>query len=137
MRFWDSSAVIPLLIDQECTGRAIELLSVDPDMVVWWCTPIECWSALMRLEREHRLASDDVDDASRRLSMIAAECYEIAPVEEVRLQARRLLRRHALRAADAMQLAAALVWAGQNEEREFVCFDVKLKAAARLEGLLV
>ncbi len=137
MRFWDSSGIVVLLAAQPLTGHALELLRVDGDMIVWWSTPVECWSALMRLEREQRLTSVDIDLASQRLATLAAAWHEVAPVEEVRLQAKRVLRRHALRAADAVQLAAALVWSGPADEREFVTFDARLKAAARIEGLRV
>ncbi|MEO5510410.1 MAG: type II toxin-antitoxin system VapC family toxin [Longimicrobiales bacterium] len=136
MRFWDSSALVPLLLDQPSSARALELLAIDSEMIVWWGSPIECWSALHRLERERTLTAEDVDEAAARLSTLSSSWHEVAPVEEVRLQARRLLRRHSLRAADSMQLAAALVWAGLGEERELVTFDERLKVAARLEGFV-
>jgi predicted nucleic acid-binding protein len=122
---------------QPLTARALEMLSIDSDMIVWWSTPVECWSALMRLERERKVTSVDVDFAAQRLATLSASWHEITPVEEVRMQARRLLRRHSLRAADAMQLAAALLWSGTTEEREFVSFDERLRSAARLEGFRV
>jgi len=61
----------------------------------------------------------------------------MSPDEEVRRQARRLLRVHPLRAADALQLGAAIVWAGRYEGREFVSLDARLREAARLEGFAV
>lgn len=41
MKFWDSSAVVPLLA-QEPSSKACEaLLKDDPAMVVWWGTRVE------------------------------------------------------------------------------------------------
>ena len=123
-------------MEQSETARVLELLRVDGEMVVWWATRIECWSALSRMERESMLTSRDVDAANKRLATLAGAWYEIAPVEEARLQARRLLRRHPLRAADALQLAAALLWSGSDEGRELITFDVRLRDAARMEGFI-
>lgn len=48
-----------------------------------------------------------------------------------------VLRRHALRAGDAIQLASALdLRQRMTGPVEFVCFDQRLNAAARSEGLL-
>ncbi len=137
MRFWDTSGVIKLLVEEPETERARELMISDEQMAVWWCSPVECWSALARLRPEDQMSEDVVDRASANLDILRSAWYEISPTEEVRRQARRLLRLHRLRASDALQLAAALVWAGTFEEGEFVCFDARLREAARLEGLLV
>lgn len=136
MRFWDGSAIVTLVTRQPQTARALDLLRVDSDVVVWWATPVECWSALSRLERARQLSPTDVNTALRELGEFSSAWYEIAAVEEVRLQARRILRTHALRAADALQLGAALVWSGSGEGREMVTFDERLRDAARIEGFV-
>lgn len=57
---------------------------------------------------------------------------------EVRNQAIRLLGLHPLRAADALQLAAALVWADRRPRgHPFVCLDAGLREAAHAEGFSV
>jgi hypothetical protein len=49
-----------------------------------------------------------------------------------------VLAAHPLRAADALQLAAALVWTGEAAAGEaFVCLDERLRDAARREGFEV
>jgi predicted nucleic acid-binding protein len=48
-----------------------------------------------------------------------------------------LLRVHVLKAADALQLAAARVWAGDVADGELVTLDERLALAARLEGFRV
>lgn len=55
MRFWDTSAVVPLLLEQEATKIVDALRSDDPEMAAWWGTPTECVSAVARLRREDRL----------------------------------------------------------------------------------
>jgi hypothetical protein len=52
MRFWDSSAIVPLLVREPASDAITSEYEHEPDMLVWWATPIECVSALARLERE-------------------------------------------------------------------------------------
>ena len=136
MRFWDSSAVVTLLFEQTLRAHAVELLAVDAEMIVWWGTSVECASAIGRVEREGGLTEYAISAATDRLRDLSTAWYEVAPVEEVRLQAMRLLRTHPLRAADALQLAAALVWSGHSEQLELVSFDERLCTAARREGFI-
>jgi uncharacterized protein len=134
VRFWDSSAVVPLLVQQPESAITSALVADDPDIIVSWSTPVECASALARLRREGHI---DVAGESAVLAVLrdlTDEWAEILPVEQVRLTAYRLLRTHALRAADALQLAAAITWAGQPRGDGFVTFDARLAAAATLEG---
>ena len=134
MRFWDTSAIVPLLIRQESSTRALELLADDPEMVVWWGTLVECWSALARLRREKFITPSAEAEAARQLDLLSGAWYEVAASREVRRNAQRLLRMHALRAADALQLAAALVWSGHPAGGELVSFDGSMTTAAHLEG---
>jgi predicted nucleic acid-binding protein len=137
VRFWDTSAVAPLLVREPRTKRARELLEGDAELAVWWATPVECWSVLSRRVREGALTQAAEDEAAARLDLLRGAWYELLPSEAVRTRARRLLRVHPLRAADALQLAAALVWTADEEEAEFVAADGRLCDAARLEGLAV
>lgn len=137
MRFWDTSALVPLLLDQPATARVLGLLADDPEIVAWWGTPLECASAAARLRREDRLTVDDEDLVLALLERLAQTWCAILPSEEVREQAGRLLRVHSLRAADALQLAAARTWSGDSKGAELVTFDERLSKAARLEGFRV
>ena len=110
----------------------------DPVMCVWWATEVECVSALARLEREGFLTEAAISTALERLDALAESWNEVQPVAAVRGTARRLLRVHPLRAADAFQLAAAVVVAeGQPKSLEVVTLDDRLAAAARREGFAV
>lgn len=135
MRFWDASALVPLCVDQPESTRLGALLQEDPDIVVWWGSVIECWSAFARLRREGVFQVDDEDAARGLLHTLRASWIEILPSEDVHAHAGRLLRLHPVRSADALQLAAALVWAGDPPSGEIVAFDQRLLEAARLEGL--
>lgn len=134
MRFWDSSALVPLCLDQPQTERARALYEQDSELVVWWGSPIECASALARLRRDGILNLDDEELALSILAALQDAWYEIQPGDALRAQATRLLRLHSLRAADSLQLAAGLEWAGVPPTGEFVTFDQRLAAAARREG---
>ena len=135
MRFWDSSAVIPLCLRERASQVVKELLKRDADVVVWWTTRIECISALSRRRREGTLASADELKARAILFALAPAWSEVQPTEGVRQRAERLLSIHPLRAADALQLAAALMWAQEAPQGlEFVCLDQNLREAALREG---
>lgn len=137
MRFWDTSGIVPLLLEQPATARVTELLASDPEMVVWWGTPVECASAVARLRREDRLSPSEEQRTLALLERFRSSWNEILPAEEVREEAGRLLRVHPLKAADALQLAAACLWAPRPVDAPLVTFDERLARAARLEGFRV
>ena len=135
MKFWDSSAVIPLLVSEAMSGSIQKLFDDDPIMVVWWATEIECTSAITRRQRQGGLGDAIATEAFTRLSALRAAWYEVEPGEEIRESAKRFLRVHDLRTADALQLAAAFFVAeAQPSTLEFVSLDDRLLTAARREG---
>ena len=110
----------------------------DSGIVTWWGTRIECTSAIARLERAASLTPQQASQAIDVLQAITSGWNEILPAEMVREAACRLLRVHALRAADAMQLAAATVMAGgRTAHVGFLAFDDLLREAASREGFRV
>jgi len=135
MKFWDSSALIPLIVPEPETRTLGGLLRADPAVAAWWGSRLECAAALARLERERRVTGPNMAQARSRLDLLADQWVEISPTPQVREQAERLVRVHALRSGDAHQLAAALV---ASEHRpaslEFVTIDQRLADAARREG---
>ena len=138
VRFWDASAIIPLLADEPTREQLLELLEADPDVLAWWGTPVEIASALARREREQLLTADEVEAALESARALAESWHEIVPSATVRRTAERLLRVHALRAADSLQLAAALIAANHDPTTlEIVCLDARLATAARREGFKV
>lgn len=137
MKFWDSSALIPLLVDEAGTTSLEKIGETDREMHVWWAAEVECVSALSRLEREHK-PRHTVERAFERLGVLVSKWDEVIPGPAVRDIARRLLRVHPLRATDALQLAAAIVLADQDLSTvEFLCLDERLRDAASREGFEV
>jgi hypothetical protein len=138
MRFWDTSAIVPLLVPGPRTKRLEAELRNDPAVAVWWATIVECGSAIARLEREGRLTEPAGRLAMDRVNAARPGWTEVPPVDRVREQAMRMLRVHPLRAADALQLGAALLLANLSPASlPFVTCDVQLADAARREGFPV
>src|SRR5437773_7755460 len=100
MRFWDSSAVIPLLVPEVMTGPMQKLFDGDPIIVAWWATEIECTSAIARQHRLGQLRDEIAAEAFSRLSALQTSWHEVEPSDEIRESAKRLLRVHDLRTAD-------------------------------------
>lgn len=137
MRFWDSSAVIPLLFHEAASPALRKLLASDRQMHVWWGTELECVSAIARREREG-LDISNVTLALERLSQFRQDWSEVLPTAAVREMARRILRVHPLRTADSLQLAAASVLAREGGfSVELVTLDDRLRLAASREGFSV
>jgi len=136
--FWDASGIVPLCVHQPDSARGRGYLRRYSPQVIWWGTPVEVASALCRLTRAGALSLKDQHNAGRRLDLLIKSSYEVLPQEPLREQAFLLLRRHILRAADSLQLAAALTWCrGRPRGRPFICFDKILAEAARQEGFEV
>ncbi len=136
MIFSDSSGLVALLVEEEGTARRLGRLEVDPELAVWWATPVECESAIQRRLREGSLVVEQARVARERLEDLSSAWQEVSPVAAVRTLARRLLRTHPLRAADALQLAAALALnqAGLTD-LAFASADQRLSVAAEVKGL--
>ena len=134
MKFWDTSALVPLLIRENRTATATDELRSDGDILVWWGTEIECVAALARREREVG-AVPAIQEGFRRLSSMARGWHVIEPTMAVKEASKRMLRVHPLRSQDAAQLAAAVVAHSQlGMPFPFLTFDEKLSLAAQREG---
>jgi predicted nucleic acid-binding protein len=138
VRFWDASAIVPLVALEKETGDCRALLAEDSDVVVWLLTPVEVISALTRRLREKSLKPNEFSKAKGQLAALEKAWSEVVSVERVRERARRLLETHSLRAADSLQLAAALLTSEENPEGfPFVTLDRRLASAAEKEGFQV
>jgi predicted nucleic acid-binding protein len=135
MRFWDASAIVPLLMTEASTRHVQVLAAKDSAMLVWWGTEVECASAIASLERDGALDEPAVTLAFERLKQFAAGWHEVDPSDAVREAAVRFLRVHPIRAADSRQLAAAFVASERRPASlEVITLDDRLGAAARKEG---
>ncbi len=132
--FWDSSALVPICLQQRFSP-SVQELSETYDVVVWWATPVEARSAFARELRDGTLTQLEYKQALQKFNVIRAGWYEIQPAEELREIAESMLERYQLRGADALQLAAAYVWSGGRPfERHFICCDKRLLDAAKKVG---
>ena len=135
MRFWDSSAIVPLVCRESESARTRAWLRADPVVVVWCLAATEVISALARKRREGVLTAARFADAKRRLAGLEGAWSEVAALDAVRARARRLLEVHTLSAADALHLGAALVLVEERTQGiGFVSFDERLREAAAREG---
>jgi uncharacterized protein len=135
MKFWDASAIVPLLMSEASTKSLQSLAEKDPVMVVWSATEVECASAIARLERDAALDEASATEAFARLKQLGQAWHEVDPSDPIREAAVRFLRVHPLRAADALQLAAAFVAAERRPSTlEIITLDDRLAGAARREG---
>ena len=136
--FWDTSGIVPLCCHQPQSGRARQTARRYARRVVWWATSVEAISSFNRLIREGYLSSKEGGQAFARLDYLRRRWNEILPTEEVRELAERLLGHHKLRAGDALQLGAALVWCNNRPRgRHFIGSDGILSDAAQAEGFAV
>ncbi len=138
MIFWDSSAIVPLLVNEPKTEETHTFLQNDRTMMVWCLTYLEATSALNR-----RLRSDDIHfghfrAGEERLKRLALSWDQILFSDKLSKLAARILRTHPLRCADSLQLAAALVAGGNDPSQiNFLSYDERLSEAAVREGLSV
>lgn len=138
MKFWDASAIVPLVVTEPETSALQRVAADDREMLVWWATEVECASAVTRLERDGALSSRAATEAFDILRRLAEGWHEVDPSDGVRETAVRFLRVHSLRAADALQLAAAFIAAEHRPASlKVITLDVRLSSAARKEGFAV
>ena len=136
MKFWDTSAIIPLLVEELKSDYVERLFIADSSMIVWWGTSIECVSAVSRLERENKISAREAEKILLRLSELRQSWREILPSNKSKQITERILRVHPLRAPDAQQLAGCVI-ANSDCSIEFVTLDKRLENAANKEGLPV
>lgn len=125
-------------MEEKTSAQREALLRQNDGIVTWWGSLVECTSALSRLRREGRLDAGTLRQSHEYLQNLSGTWLEVPPTERVRRRALRLLRVHALRGADALQLAAALTSAEEDPvSMNFVSSDTRLATAAEREGFQV
>lgn len=138
MRYWDSSALVALCINQPSSPAIREAFADDPRVTTWVLSDVEFRSALARLTREGAIQVSDSNTIAVRFDALWSEFSAVSELEAVKARAKRLLGLHALSAGDAMQLGAALSAVYDNPTGwDFVTLDQRLADAARREGFTV
>jgi len=135
--FWDSSALAPLCVREPTTQKARALLR-QYFPVVWWGSRVEIHSAIARSLRNRSIDGAEARRATGALERIRAGWTVILPGVSVLDLACRLVDLYPLRAADSLQLAAALDWCQERPAgRVFLCGDKRLSDAAKAVGFSV
>jgi hypothetical protein len=135
--FWDTSALVPLCVRQQASARLHQLIR-QYALVVWWATSVEAQSAFARDLRGGVLSAAEYRQAQWRLDKLKSIWKEVQPTEPLRSLAADLLERYPLRAADALQLAAAYIWSSNRPfNRRLISGDIRLLEAAEAVGFRV
>jgi predicted nucleic acid-binding protein len=134
MRFWDSSAIVPLIVEEASSSACRGLLRTDRVIAVWALSRVEVLSAIWREVRSGAMDRAAAMQAGKRLDALSAAWTEVDGIVVVRARAERLVAVHPLRAPDALQLAAALVLSRERPRWQFVTGDRDLASVAELEG---
>jgi predicted nucleic acid-binding protein len=137
--FWDTSALVPLLVRQETSVKFRTLWRESGRVVVvWWGASVEMRSALSRLRQRKHISAPELERALTRLDAMRGQWREILASEKLKSVAETLPDSYGLRTLDALQLGAALVWCHEKPKgRVFLCDDVKLCDAAQKAGFTV
>ena len=80
MKFWDASAVVPLVVEDEPTSP-LDREYGSGLMLVWWGTIVEVSSALARRERTGDLTPSMITRAFTALERLSQGWREIPPSE--------------------------------------------------------
>jgi len=133
VKYWDSSVLVPLVSDEPTTDVLTALVGEDSAMIVSFITPLEVTNVMWRKAG----VNDDLRRWSeRRYAALERDWVVVTEYAAVLEESLRVIRRHALRAGDAIQLACAII-AAPDRQLTFVTLDTDLKAAARAEGFPV
>lgn len=133
--FWDTSAIIPLYCNQIMSPSARRLRRRFDEPIVWWGTHVEVHSGINRLLREGVLNDVQSQAALEKWRILYSRVRRIRPSERVLSVSVSLTVKNNIRALDAFQLAAALVWCNERpRNRPFVCADSRLGDAASEAG---
>lgn len=135
--YWDTSAIVPLLVHEVDSAQRQHELTIGGAIVTWWGTSLELNSALARRYREGTLKKVELAKVRERLQALQAQWIRVTPGEPLMRRAERLLWLHPLRAADAFQLAAALIACREDTRScKFHSGNQRLLEAASIEGFL-
>lgn len=138
MNFWDSSALLPLIIREPSSKKMLDLKEDSEIILTWTLTPVEIISTLCRLQRMDQIDIAGFEKALKNWKNLEEGIYLIKDIEAVKQRATRLLRTHPLKAADALQLASALIACSDvTPPHSFVSLDKQLTHAAAREGFQV
>ena len=136
MLYLDTSALVKLYLDEP--GRSVVTAAVSAEGVVATqeLAYIETHAAFSRAEREGRLTHPDLDRLRDEFERDWPSYLVIKVSQPLLEQSVKLVDSFALRAYDAVHLAAAQTLAREaGEPVSFACFDRRLNRAAEVLGM--
>lgn len=137
MKYWDSSALVTLFVEQPCSAKYAALYEREGQVITAWHSVAECASAFCRLRREELLTEAQLTELLTHLQTQAENWYILASGNRLEKLTLRMLRIHPLRAMDAIHLAAAcLVRGDELAPMGFFTEDARLTEAAAKEGFV-
>ena len=137
MRFWDTSALIPLMLEEAESDRMRALLAEDGAIAIATITPLEIASVLWRRRHAGQLGVEEHHQADAMFAELSARWNQVTSMTLILRKALDVVTRHPLRTLDAIQLAAAIVLCDEPACLTLVTLDRDLAAAARAEGFEV
>lgn len=143
MIFLDSSALVKLYVDEPGSDHVEQLLlDAGPGAaVISRLAVVEVAAALTRRSRKGDLSLDDLSAVMGRIRSDAKTRFRVVELGGATMsRAIIVVEQHALRAADAIQLACALLAFGQARQQvghALVSSDAELNNAAARESILV
>jgi len=136
--FWDTSAIIPLFCNQVVSPESRRMRRRFNELTIWWGTHVEVYSGVNRLHREGIVNEIQLQASLGKWEKVYATARVVQPGDAVLGIGASLTSQYDIRAMDAFQLAAALVWCGERpRKRPFVCADKRLGEAAISAGFNV
>lgn len=133
--YFDTSALVPLIISEASTERCTRLWNESSRVVSVRLLYPEARAALAKARRMGRLTSVQLEHAVRELNSIIAEVDHVEVTADLAHMAGELAQAHDLRGYDAVHLAAALALA--DGDLVVVTGDADLAAAAVVIGISV
>jgi predicted nucleic acid-binding protein len=127
--------LVPTFLEEVATREVRSWQAADPRITIWMMTRVEVLSSIARRKRERPELSAVWNRAARNVHEASSTWIQISDAVAARSHAERIILDHPLRAADALQLGAAIVAAdGDPSSLELVTLDRRLAQAAQREG---
>jgi predicted nucleic acid-binding protein len=133
--YFDTSAVVPLLIEEVGSSLCQEHWSAADRLVSVRLVRVEAHAALAQATRQDRLTARQLRTAVRGLDTLIAQLDMVDVDDELTRSAAEVAERQGLRAYDAVHLAAAL--AIVDDDLVLVTGDHALASAATSVGVAV
>jgi predicted nucleic acid-binding protein len=133
--YFDTSSVVPLLVEEPGTERCAEHWSTADRLVSVRLVEVEARAALAQATRQERLTTRQLRTSVAALDVLIAQMDLVDVDDGLVSRAAELAERQALRAYDAVHLAAALTVG--DDDLVLVAGDRALTSAAAAVGIAV